>query len=113
MTDMSTENPVISFTRLPFSSLGWTAGAHPLEKKKIVAGHAVTLLEFAPGFEDPNWCVHGHIIYVLAGTLELALDERTERLQAGDGCVLGRRTRHRAKNPGDVPAQLLVVSPAD
>ena len=39
-----------------------------------VAGHPVGLLEFAPGFEDPNWCTRGHIIYVLEGVLELGLD---------------------------------------
>ena len=98
------------FTRLPFRSLGWTAGAHPLEQKKLVAGHAVVLLEFAPGFEDPNWCERGHVIYVLDGALELALADRTELLRAGDGCVLNRTTRHRAKNPGSTPVRLFVVT---
>lgn len=103
----------MSFTRLPFSSLGWTSGAHPLEKKKLVAGHPVVLLEFASGFEDPQWCVRGHVIYVLTGALELLLDERTEQLQAGDGCVLEQGTRHRAKNSGTEPVRLLVVSADD
>jgi quercetin dioxygenase-like cupin family protein len=100
----------MSFARLPFSSLGWAAGAHPLEKKKLVVSHPVALLEFAPGFEDPQWCVRGHVIYVLDGALELVLDEGTEQLQAGDGCVLDCGTRHRAKNPGGVPVRLFVVS---
>jgi quercetin dioxygenase-like cupin family protein len=101
------------FTRLPFTALHWSAGAHPLEKKKLVAGHPVALLEFAPGFEDPTWCVRGHIIYVLDGCLELVLDEGTERLQAGDGCILERGTRHRATNPGAVPLRLFVASSDD
>ena len=99
------------FTRLPFSSLDWSAGAHPLEKKKLVRrppGGAARVR--ALGLRIPNWCVRGHIIYVLDGALELVLDERTEQLQAGDGCVLERGTRHRAKNPGAVPVRLLVVS---
>jgi quercetin dioxygenase-like cupin family protein len=103
----------MSFTRLPFTALGWTAGGHPLEKKKIVEGRPVVLLEFAPGFEDPNWCERGHVIYVLEGGFELLLDDRTERLQAGDGCVVDRKMRHRARNPGSVPVRLLVVSSDD
>lgn len=43
------------FARLPFTSLVWTPGAHPLERKKLIDGCPV-LLEFGPGFEDPNWC---------------------------------------------------------
>jgi len=103
----------MSFTRLPFTSLGWTPGVHPLEKKQVVEGHPVALLEFAPGFQDPNWCVRGPIIYVLDGALELVLDGGTEQLGAGDGCVLERNTRHRAKNPGSAPVRLFVVSSDD
>ncbi|MFI5396425.1 MAG: cupin domain-containing protein [Candidatus Binatia bacterium] len=98
------------FTHLPFASLGWTAGTHPLERKKLVDGRPAVLLEFAPGFEDPNWCERGHIIYVLEGVLDLVLDDRTERLEAGDGCVLDPNTRHRARNPGSVSVRLFVVS---
>jgi quercetin dioxygenase-like cupin family protein len=103
----------MSLTLLPFASLGWTAGPHPLEQKKLVGGRPVVLLEFAPGFEDPNWCERGHVIYVIDGTLDLVADDRIERLHAGDGCVLDRRTRHRALNPGPVPVRLFVVSTDD
>ena len=103
----------MSLTRLPFASLGWTAGAHPLEKKKILENEPVAMLEFAPGFEDPNWCERGHVIYVLDGAFELVLGDRTEQLQAGDGCVVDRGTRHRARNPGSVPVRLFVVSVLD
>ena len=100
----------MSFTRLPFQSLEWIPGAHPLEKKKLVERHPVVLLEFAPGFEDPNWCERGHIIYVLDGVLELRLDHRTEQVCAGDACVIDPQTRHRANNPGRKPVRLFVVS---
>lgn len=99
------------FTRLPLPSLEWVAGAHPLEKKKQVAGQPVTLLEFAAGFEDPNWCTRGHIIYVLDGALELDLEDRTERLEAGEACVLDPEARHRARNRDEVPVRLFVFTP--
>ena len=103
----------MSFTRLPFGSLEWIPGAHPLERKKLVADHAVVLLEFAAGFEDPNWCERGHIIYVIEGTLELELAGRSELLTVGDACVIDPHTPHRARNPADAPVRLFVVSRDD
>jgi quercetin dioxygenase-like cupin family protein len=100
----------MSCIHLPFASLGWTAGTHALEKKKCVAGQPAVLLEFAPGFEDPNWCERGHVIYVLDGALDLVLNDRTERVHAGNGCVLEPHTRHRAVTAGGTPVRLLVVS---
>ncbi len=100
----------MSFTHLPFASVAWTPGAHPLEKKKIVDGQPVVMLEFGPGFEDPNWCERGHIIYAVSGALELRLADATERVATGEGCVLTAGTRHRARNPGTEPVRLLVIS---
>ena len=99
------------FTALPFTSVEWTAGGHPLERKKLVGSQPAVLLEFAPDFEDPNWCERAHVVYVLEGTLEFILDDSTVRVPAGCGCVLDRGTRHRAKNAADMPVRLFVVSP--
>lgn len=98
------------FTRLPFVSLDWTPGAHPLERKKLVAGQSAALLEFAPGFADPNWCERGHVIYVIKGVLGLTFENGSEELAAGEGCVIEAQTRHRARNPGGVPVRLFIVS---
>jgi quercetin dioxygenase-like cupin family protein len=103
----------MTFTRLPFSSIDWAAGSHPLEKKKSFADDPIVMLEFAPGFADPNWCERGHIIHVLSGTLELVLQDRTERVEAGDACVVAPGTEHCAANPGGEPVRLFVVSFAD
>jgi quercetin dioxygenase-like cupin family protein len=100
----------MTFTRLPFSSVDWAAGAHSLEKKKSFADDPIIILEFAPGFADPNWCERGHIIHVLSGTLDLVLNERTEHIETGDACVLAPGTAHRAANPGSEPVRLFVVS---
>lgn len=101
----------MALMRFAFGEQAWSAGAHPLERKKLVGGErAVALLEFAPGFEDPNLCERAHVIYVVSGELELALDERVERLRAGDGCTIERGTRHRARNASAAPVTLFIVS---
>ena len=97
-------------TRLPFPALPWIAGPHALERKKSVEGAAGTLLEFAPGFSDPNWCERGHAGYVLSGALRLELQDAGTQLEAGEGFVIDPGTAHRATNPGTEPVRLFIMS---
>jgi mannose-6-phosphate isomerase-like protein (cupin superfamily) len=100
----------MGLTRIAFPSLPWQPGAHPLEKKKTAAARPVTLLEFAPGFADPNWCERAHVFLILAGTLELELRDGPARLATGECGIVDAGTPHRARNPGDVPCVLFAVS---
>jgi oxalate decarboxylase/phosphoglucose isomerase-like protein (cupin superfamily) len=100
-------------TRLPFAELDWVQSpTHPLEKKKVVAGRGAALLQFAPGFADPNACARSHVIYVLEGVLELELDDRVERIAAGEACWVDRGSHHRARNPGAENTVVFIVSDA-
>jgi mannose-6-phosphate isomerase-like protein (cupin superfamily) len=96
-------------THAPFPDMPWVQGGHPLEKKKA-AGDALTLLEFAPGFEDPNWCGHGHVIYIVEGEFGLTLAGEQLRLTAGEACRVSPGERHKAINPGELPVRLFVWS---
>ena len=99
----------MGFRRIAFPDLPWEPGAHPLERKKVGPG-PVTLLEFQPGFADPNWCTSGHLIHVLGGVLELELQGSVQILRSGEACVLEPGTPHRAKNTSPEPVRLFVVS---
>ena len=44
-------------------------------------------------------------IIVISGEIDLELDDGVRRLRPGD-CVVQRATRHRGRNPGDVPCIL-------
>lgn len=101
----------MAVTRLAFGSMEWAQSpSHALEQKKVVPGTSAALLRFAPGFEDPNLCERSHVLYVVAGTLELALDERVERIAAGEACWIDRGSKHRARNPGAQDAVVFIVS---
>jgi len=100
----------MAFTRIAFPSMPWHPGGHPLEKKKTHDGRPVTLLEFAPGFADPNWCERAHVFLILAGTLELELADGIGRLTTGECGVVDRGTRHRAGNPAGEPCVLFALS---
>jgi quercetin dioxygenase-like cupin family protein len=96
---------------IDFGATPWLPGAHALERKKTATDVAVTLLEFAPGFADPNPCRRGHAAFVLEGEIALVLENGTEvRAGAGSAFHLDPGTVHRARNPGDQPVRLFIYS---
>lgn len=98
---------------IPFDALPWQAGGHPLERKKSDPRTPITLLEFAPGFADPNWCVRAHSGLVLSGTLRMeygGLAAEACDYGEGQGFHIELGTPHRASNPGAVPVRLFIVS---
>ena len=99
----------MGYHRLQFASAPWTPGAQQLERKKV-GGAGAAVLEFGPGFSDPNWCERAHVAYVLSGTLSLEVDGHVEEIGTGYGFVTERGTRHRASNPGPTPVRLFVVT---
>jgi hypothetical protein len=74
------------------------------------AGKRVRLVEFGLEFVEPDWCLKGHVGYVLAGGLELAFEDRTERFGPGDAFVIrpGGPDKHKARAVG-ATARLLLV----
>ena len=100
----------MALTRIALNHLAWTQGAHPLERKKMSAERPVALVEFAPGFEDPNLCTRAHFIFVVSGELELESRAGVERFVTGECCVIDRGTEHRARNNGREAVTLLIAS---
>ena len=100
----------MTFVRAPFPAQAWVPGGHPLERKKTLPSRGLTLLEFDPGFADPNVCVAGHFMFVLEGSFGLELDSGLEQLEAGEACFLDVGTRHRARNLGSTRVRLVVLA---
>lgn len=100
----------MAFERVALPLQAWVQGGHPLERKKTAASRGLTLLEFQPGFADPNWCENGHFMFVLKGSFELELESGVEQLGAGEACFVDPGTRHKARNAGATVVQLLVLA---
>jgi quercetin dioxygenase-like cupin family protein len=100
----------VGFHRLDFDAMPWTPGTHPLERKKVALANGAALIEFAPGFVDPQLCKRGHVIYVLRGCLGLELGAETQIVFPGNCCILDSGTPHRAFTHGEVPVALFIVS---
>ena len=96
--------------RVSFPRIEWSGGAHPLERKKVADDAPVSLLSFAPGFIDPNWCTRAHAGLILKGRFALELEVGTEIFEQGDAFVVDAGTRHRAANPGEDDVLLFIHS---
>ena len=74
------------------------------------ASRQLRLVEFGQCEGEEWWCEHGHIGYVLAGSLQINFDGQVLSFAAGDGLFIppGAATRHRGMNiaPG---TRLLMV----
>ena len=100
----------MSCTRIDFPELVWMPGGHPLERKKVSPTRPIGLLEFAPGFADPNWCERSHLIYVVSGRLSLEFTDGVQRFESGQSCLIDRGTRHRAQNDGEEAVIAFIAS---
>jgi quercetin dioxygenase-like cupin family protein len=100
----------VACSRVPLESLPWSQGAHPLERKKVGGVLNVALLEFAPGFDDRNWCRRGHALYVLSGALTFEVDAGIVQVAEGESCVIDAGTAHRARNDGHQPVRVFIYS---
>lgn len=95
---------------VPFPQLSWEQGSHPLERKKAAPDVGLTLLEFAPGFRDPNPCVRGHAGFVLEGELAVEVAGGTLRIGAGEAFYVAPGDAHHASNPGTAVVRLFIHS---
>jgi quercetin dioxygenase-like cupin family protein len=66
-------------------------------KAHVQNGRKLRLVEFQPGFQEPDWCRNGHIGYVLEGEGEVEFSDQRLRVKAGDGIFIlaGEQHKHR------------------
>jgi mannose-6-phosphate isomerase-like protein (cupin superfamily) len=98
-------------TRVDFDNLQWEAGTIGVRFKAAECeGRRIRLVELTSDDVAHDWCVKGHIGYVLEGDMELAFSDRTERLKAGDGLFIkaGHDDRHRPRVTGSKVKLVLV-----
>ncbi len=97
--------------KINFTELSWDESNVGTRSKAIVRnGRKLRLVEFTSEFVEYDWCIKGHIGYVLDGELEITFSGRTERFSAGDGIIIagGESEHHKAKVIGLVVKLILV-----
>ena len=91
--------------KINFAAVPWDESNVGVRSKAVVQnGRKLRLVEFTSDFVEPEWCLNGHIGYVLDGDLEITFPDRTERFTTGDGIMIfvGENERHKAKVVGSI-----------
>jgi hypothetical protein len=67
------------------------------------------LVEFTTGTIEEDWCISGHIGYVLEGTIAIEFDGGISHFLTGDGIYIAEGNRHRASVTEGKKAVILFV----
>ena len=97
--------------RIDFESMPWQTPAAGVRFKYYEKnGRKLRFAEFRREFTESDWCIKGHIGYVLEGRMEIDFDGRVVLFEAGDGLFIpaGQEHKHKGKVLTDVVRLLLV-----
>lgn len=100
---------------IAFAALPWESPVPGLRVKQVCrGGQRIRLIEMGAAFTEADWCLKGHVGYLLKGTLEIDFGGRLVKFGTGDAFVIppGEDAKHKAAAP-DGTALLFVVEPAD
>jgi ethanolamine utilization protein EutQ (cupin superfamily) len=97
--------------RVEFESLPWQEPAEGVRCKAVAqGGRRLRLAEFSKEFVEPDWCINGHIGYVLEGEMDIDFAGELVRFSAGDGLLIpqGPEHKHKARILTDLVRLVLV-----
>jgi quercetin dioxygenase-like cupin family protein len=84
---------------IDFAAMPWESPARGVRVKQVLRGiHRIRLVEFSEDFTEADWCIKGHIGFVIDGSLEVDFDGRIVELHPGNGLFIppGEASKHKA-----------------
>jgi hypothetical protein len=103
--------PAVEDHKVDFESLPWQAPAPGVRCKAYEhEGRRLRLAEFTKEFVETDWCVKGHIGYVLEGVIAVDFHGKEAIFVAGDGLFIppGNEHGHKARAVTDTVTLVLV-----
>lgn len=97
--------------KIDFASMAWTSPAVGVRYKVYEReGQKLRLVEFSRDFVEPDWCVKGHVGYILEGCMEIDFVGKKEVLGPGDGLFIpaGESHKHKGRVLTDMVKVILV-----
>lgn len=83
---------------IDFQNMRWESHAPGIKFKSFIRGaQKIRLAEFTEEFTEKDWCIKGHIGYVLEGRISIDFGGELIRYGAGDGIFIEEGSRHKAK----------------
>jgi glyoxylate utilization-related uncharacterized protein len=93
----------MSHQRIDFTSMPWESPAPGIRFKAFIAeGKKLRLLEFTSELFEKDWCLKGHLGYVLEGRMTIDYVGEVIEYRAGDGLFIPEGEKHKARiAPGE------------
>lgn len=82
-----------------FENFEWITPAIGVRFKAFVFNNqTIRLIEFSEGFVEPEWCLNGHVGYVLDGSYSIDYNGQIEHYKKGDVAFIpkGEDDKHKA-----------------
>lgn len=99
----------MSSYQIEFNEIPWQTSEAGVRFKVYKEGtRQLRLLEFGRDLKHPDWCVTGHIGYLLEGELEIEFDDKTITYKAGNGIWIPQGKNHR-HCPKAISENVLIV----
>jgi Cupin domain len=95
-----------------FAEMDWGPDVPGIRaRERWVQGRRWAVVEYARGARRHEWCLDGHVGYVLEGAIEYEFDDGGEVLIAAkdEGFCLSTGRAHRGRNLADGPARLFLI----
>jgi quercetin dioxygenase-like cupin family protein len=83
-----------------FDAVPWKENQPGVRHKSVVErGLKLRIVEFSGDYVEPEWCLAGHMGYVLEGEMEIVFDDGETRIGVGDAIHIpgGEDSRHKAR----------------
>jgi quercetin dioxygenase-like cupin family protein len=105
---------VFKASEMPVRKMANGGESHDVVRGKLATGEVVALhgsMQPAGTVPNPAHVIqHTEVFLVQAGTIEVTLEGKAQRLKAGDIVLIAKGTMHQVKNVGDDAAQYMIVA---
>ena len=86
--------------KIQFDNLEWIEPKKGMRYKLFAKnGEQVRLIEIEGEFEHPDWCLKGHIGFMIEGEMDIEFENSTESYKVGDVLFIpdGEEHKHKPK----------------
>ncbi len=90
---------VSSLYRVAFDQLAWEIVAQGMRQKVFDQQEVrLRIVEYGRDFKESDWCIRGHVGYVIEGEMQIDFDGQITTVRADEAILIpaGRRHRHHA-----------------
>lgn len=82
--------------QIPFHSTPWDTVQPGVKQKRVMRDdHQIRLVEFDHSFIEKDWCIKGHIGYVVDGEMHIDYESEILKYETGDAIDIPHGQRHK------------------